>query len=396
MNDLHKLSFLIRCQWSRIIRQSKTLLSILMIFFLTANLFLLIRNASDRPLPALALVVEDDSVEVKTFVSNITDNRLKNILSFEHMNLSEALQAVENHTVLGALHVHEGIFSALDRCETQTLTLYLHDEDDPVSQFLIRYIDNLTQVLNESQTGAMIYLEQMRRAKLPVPEIQSRFTKIQVQYVSAFLTRNAVFSETPAVDSFFGLSFLSYYFFAAILLLAFFFTFAMLTSFREDLLSGRFERLLICGYTRPNLYAALLIAFSVPITLLLSAARLSAPLLTGIPLASKDYLPLIPTLLLIAVMIVSVSIVLMRYTAASRFFDWIYGLVLLTLALSGGLFLPLPAMGRIFTNLAPFHPIAVAHRLLSGASLTFSSFAVLFSGVLLPICLLFLKERRSS
>lgn len=396
MNDLNKLFLLIRFQWIRIIRQSKMLLSILMIFFLITNIFLLIRSASDRPLPTLALIIEDNSVEVKTFVNNITDNRLKNILSFKQMSLSEALRAVKEREVLGAFHIHEGIFSALDQGKRQTLTLYLSDENDPVSRFLIRYVDNLTQVLNEAQAGAMIYLEQMHLAKLSAAEIQNRFAKIQLQYVSAFLSRSAVFSDSPAVDSFFGLSFLSYYFFAAILLLAFFFTFAMLTSFREDLLSERFERLLMSGYSRLQLYTSLLIALSIPNTIFLTEAKLSAPLFTKTPLSSENDLFLIPTMLLLSLMIVSLSLVLMRYTAASRFFDWFYGLFLLISALSGGLLLPLPAMGRIFTNLAPLHPIAVAHRLLSGAPMTVFSFTVLFGTFLLLISLLWLKERRYS
>lgn len=394
MNDLKKTLLLIQLQLLRIFRQIKTLLAVLVFCFLIVNLFLLVRNSTETPVQTIALVVEDDSLEVKTFLNNITDNRLKNIFAFQYMTLSDALDAVENRNIVGALHIPKGLFSSLDQGKQQSLSLYLSDENEPLSRFLIQYVDNLTQVLNESQVGAMVYLREMRRSDLSVSDVRQRFSNIQVEYVTAFLTRNKVFEDTKAIDLFSGTSFVSYYFFSAVLFLTFFFAFTVLMLFKDDLNSKRWQRLRLSGHSLPSLYFSMLVSTALPIILTLFALDiihhffLYGELSSFVPLSSAARATLV------SLLISFLTIVLIRYTASSRFFDWIYAIALSVTALSGGLLLPLPAMGSFFVRLALLHPIAHAHRFLSGgnfSALSLLSFSITFFTMSI---LLFWKERR--
>lgn len=400
MNALSKIFFLTGLEMKRLLRQSKPLLFLLALFFVLGNLFFLLHSQTNVPLKKFGLVVEDESVEVKTFLGNITDNRLKGILNFQKMERSEAEVAMSQGEILGYFHVGPGLFARLDEGQQQSLELFIADDRDPVSQFLVKYVDNLTQVLNEAQNAAMIYLAQMRSSDLPRSEIRQRFTAIQVEYVSAFLTRSSVFHNADPLDNYFGLDFLSYYYFSAILILGFLGAFAMAIPLREDLIRERLLRLKLCGTVPTEIYLAKIMAVTLPLSFFLlfmagihdlllgggrSALTFSSDILIG-------FIPLFGKVLLIGLLIACLSLTLLRYTARHPLFHGIYMGILFALFLLSGLILPLPALGAGFRIMMQINPLTFSHRLLSGSELSVGGIAVLCLTIIACLLLLYRKQ----
>lgn len=394
MNKSNKLLLLSRFEMKRRLQQSGTLLTVLLIFSVLSVFFMLLQQASKKPLQTVALVIEDPSFEIKAFVSNISDNRLKGIFTFEEMDFDTALLALSEKRVFAVLHIKEEIFKKLNRFEEESLDLYLADSSSPVSRFFVRYTENLTAVLNEAQSSARVYLRQMRASRVPEEEIWDRLTDIQIDYISAFLTRSSVFDASLLQDNYFGLDILSYYFFSALLLLAMFTASALLHPLRDDLQSGRWERLSFCGYPAPLRITAHLLSCTLPLFFLLLIMRTGYALLTDPSFSIKSLLPLLPKLILIAGTLSLLLLTLIRGLSPKNFSDRIYAAFLILLALISGFFIPLPALGKSFRLMERINPLTISHKLLFGADMSLS--ALLVFGLCSSLCifLLVIWERR--
>ncbi|MDO4721210.1 MAG: ABC transporter permease [Peptostreptococcaceae bacterium] len=394
MNDLKKFLLLAGFEMKRRLGQSRTLLTVLLIFLVLSHFFLLFRQNSEKPLRKIALVLDDPSPEIRIFVGNISGNRLKGIFAFEEMELPEARRALGEKQIFAVLHIKADIFKKLNRFEEESLDLYLSDSGSPVARFFIAYVDNLTQVLNEAQSSARVYLRKMRSLGVPEEEIWDRLTKIQLDYISAFLTRSSVFESSEAPGVYFGLDGLSYYFFSALLLLLIFSSFALLHPLREDLRSGRWRRLSLSGYDPPMKAASHLLASAAPLCLLLILMRGGYSLLTSSKPSMENLFALIGRLLLIGSFISLLSLTLTRLLAESPYFDRLCGAIFLLLALISGFLIPLPALGKSFLLMEKINPLTISHKLLSGAKLSFFTFLPFAAGSILCIALLAAKERR--
>lgn len=393
MNFAQQLLLLTRLELIRILRQSRNLLILLLLFLMALSFFLLIREHTAFPLRKVALIIEDDSVEIQTLIYNITDNRLKDIVAFERMDYDQAMKALDENRVCAALHIKKDLFFSLNRFHRQSLDLYIADENDPIMRFLVQYIDNLTQLLNEAQKSVRIYLRQMKSANLSEEQIYTELTKVQFQYITSFLSRSQVFSDAREIDSYFGLGFWGYYCFSTVLIFIFFLTFAILSPLRADL-TGLIERLYLCGHS----------FFSVYLSRMIAALLLTTPSLLGMNLLCRhligtDFLPPFSfhtflSNLLICLFVINLTLTLLRYTVRSPFFDWLYNLLFFLLCLISGLIVPLPSLGRGFEQMESFNPLTLSHHLLAGKPLTLYPLLtlLLFSGGL--FFLLYLKERR--
>jgi hypothetical protein len=253
---------LARYESKRLFGHPFRLLFFLLLFFVFIFMGQLIFSKQES-LPTVVLVDEDRSVEVRTFVENIAYNKLKNVAVFKETSLEEGLALLESRDCIGVIHIPVDTRKNLDSLKPSEMRLYIGDAEDIRVHFLRDYMEDMVDLLNEGQSGAMVYWREMTRQSIPYEEKITALEDIAFDYGLAFLTRGDVFASQGVEDPYEGMSMLQFYGYGliwGILFLSGIFAHSTLIS---DEKSGRRRRLMTSGFTEGDYFGARLIVGTV-------------------------------------------------------------------------------------------------------------------------------------
>ncbi|WP_165613099.1 ABC transporter permease [Paramaledivibacter caminithermalis] len=393
--EYNKLSMLTKIEMKRIINQLSNIVLLALLLILFVNMFIFIsKNNGIKIQTKVALSIEDNSFEVNTLMKNITENKLKNIVEFEETNLDNGLKLLKNNEVVALIHVDEGTTELLNYGKAASLNLYVGNTSNIAVKFLINYLKNLVKVLNEGQSGAMIYWDIMKANGFNFDGRIKELNKIALNYMSVFLTRGGVFEESKDLDKFYGASLISYYFSASLLIISIISAVMFHLDIDDDFKKGRIRRALSSGVNLLHIYCAKIIAgvtFSTVLLIIFKAIYMVSfdALSIGKLLKFITYFTLTNVIIHMIVIIfyVLISNDIVRDSCFVMFF--------LILSLASGIILPLTSMNKIFAALSRFNILAIGHNLLLGYSLSIGSILIiLFYFLILIISIYYAHKKR--
>lgn len=207
-----------------------------------------------QTLPQVVIVDEDKSVEVRTFVENVAYNKLKNTVRFKETSLEEGLVLLEQELAIGVIHIPEGTRDSLDTLAPAGMQLYIKDSKDIRVQLLIGYMSDMVDLLNEGQSGAMVYWKEMSKEGILYEDRLKALESISFDYGVAFLTRGDVFSVNDVKDPLEGILPLQYYGYSLIWGLIIVSSLMAHISSIQDKTLGLKRRLLLSGFTSENYF----------------------------------------------------------------------------------------------------------------------------------------------
>lgn len=237
----------------RLLGHPLRLLFLLLLFFV---LIMVGQRAvgNGQSLPQVVIVDEDKSVEVRTFIENVAYNKLKNTVKFKETSLEEGIALLNEDAAIGVIYIPAGTRDSLDTLSPAGMHLYIKDSEDIRVQLLIGYMSDMVDLLNEGQSGAMVYWKEMVKHSIPYDERLDQLERISFDYGIAFLTRGDVFSINDVKDPLEGILPLQYYGYALIWALILMSSIMAHISSLHDKKSGLKERLLLSGYTQGDYY----------------------------------------------------------------------------------------------------------------------------------------------
>jgi len=255
---IKKQLLLARYESKRLLGHPFRLLFLLLLFFVCIFIGQLTVQ-ENQVLPTVVIVDEDRSIEVRTFVENIAYNKLKNVAVFKEVTLEEGLDLLDREACIGVIHIPKDTRKNLDSLKPSEMRLYIRDAEDIRVHFLRDYMADMVALLNEGQSGAMVYWHEMSRQALPYEEKIAALEDIAFDYGLAFLTRGDVFANHGVKDPYNGMSMLQFLGYGLIWLILFLSAFFAQTTVIADEKSGRRRRLMTAGYTEADYFGARLI-----------------------------------------------------------------------------------------------------------------------------------------
>lgn len=243
-SEYSKFSMLTKMEMKRILNQLSNIVLLVLLLILFVNMFVFIsRNSGVKIDSKIALAIEDNSFEVKTLLNNIMENKLKGVIDFEEVSIDSGLKKLRSDEVTAVIHIEEGTTDRLNYGKTAAFNIYIKDNPNITTKFLIQYLENLVEVLNEGQSGAMIYWDIMKAEGLDADERLDELNKIALKYMSSFLTRGRVFEETEDLDNFYGASLINYYFATSLLIISIISAILFHLDMDDDLKKEKFNEL---------------------------------------------------------------------------------------------------------------------------------------------------------
>ncbi len=231
------------------------LLFLLLLFFMLIFLGHSILGG-ERLLPTVIIVDEDQSIEVRTFVENVAYNKLKNVVAFEETSLEVGLDRLDSDQAIGVIHIPTDTRKNLDTLEPASMSLYINDQEDIRVQLLIGYMKDMVGLLNEGQSGAMVYYREMSRQGISYTEKIQALEDISIDYGLAFLARGSVFAATDVKDPLEGMLPIQYFGYGLIWLVLLITSGFGHSTVISDIKSGRKKRLLAAGFTEADYFFA--------------------------------------------------------------------------------------------------------------------------------------------
>lgn len=342
------LKKLIKLETKRLFNKSFNLVLLMLLAVVLFNVILNYDQIRSRVIkPSIAVVVEDESMEVNLLVSSITKTSMGDKLSFEHLSYENALKDLKEDRLLAIIHIEKGVGKTINRAEPVTIDLLVNQRKDLRVKFLREYIENLTNMLNEGQNGAMIYYQLLKDKGISYDDRIDELNQLAFKYTTTFLARQQVFDQEKPVEPFMGAGFVEYYLITIQLL---FITYTIIMHyyiFEDDLRYKRIERLFLSGYSMMEILLAKLIAqwiFTLPVMLLIQG--LIGYVMGGIDAVSmiKDLMILTLAHLTIQFWVITAHLSIKKPVVRD-------GVLIFTpfiLAAMGGLFIPLNGMPEIF------------------------------------------------
>lgn len=208
--------------------------------------------ANGQTLPQVIIVDEDKSVEVRTFIENVAYNKLKNTVRFTETTLENGLALLNEDEAIGVIHIPEGTRDSLETLSPAGMILYIKDSEDIRVQLLRGYMSDMINLLNEGQSGAMVYWKEMVKQSIPYETRLDELESISFDYGIAFLTRGDVFSINDVKDPLKGILPIQYYGYGLIWAMLLMSGIMSHLGGFQDKKTGLKNRLLLSGYTKSD------------------------------------------------------------------------------------------------------------------------------------------------
>ncbi len=235
-----------------------------LIFFLIFCVLLLASKSyflRVQPKMEIGIVNEDDSNDVKVMLANLEKSKLDGSVNFSYFNENEAELALDKNKVMAVFIVEDGTSDALNSGEKARIRLLVKNNDFE-TQYLIKYMERLLDLFNESQTRAMLYLDTLIEAEDDVDVVYEKFSKLSDNIFFAFLTRGSVINQENGIRINFLANIINVFTIVFIIMAVFFSYF----DYYDDMKNGRITRLLKSGYKKfeyslSRLFTSLIINF---------------------------------------------------------------------------------------------------------------------------------------
>lgn len=376
-SEFSKFSMLTKIEIKRILNQTSNIVLLVLLLILIVNMFVFIsKNNGVKIDSKVGLAIEDKSFEVKALLNNIMENKLSGVIDFEEVSIDSGLKKLRSDEVTAVIHIEEGTTERLNYGKAAALSIYIKDNPNITTKFLVQYLENLVEVLNEGQSGAMIYWNVMKAEGFNVDERLGELKKIALKYMSSFLTRGRVFEETEDLDNFYGASLINYYFATSLLIISLISAVLFHLDLDDDLKKGKIQRVLNSGFNLWHIYSSKIIAGVIFSSLLVTAFKAAFMFLFGI-FSLYELLKFIALFALINAIIHMIVIVFYIAITNDILRDWAFVVVFMVISFAGGIILPLASMGRVFKELSRLNILTLGHSLLLGYSLTFERILVI-------------------
>ncbi|WP_432409361.1 ABC transporter permease [Wukongibacter sp. M2B1] len=372
-----KLRMLTKMETKRILNQISNIALLVLLLILFVSMFVSIsRNSGLKIDSKVALAIEDKSFEVKALLDNVVENKLNGVIDFEEVNIENGLEKLRNNEVKVVIHIEEGTTERLNYGEAATLKIYINDTPDIATNFLIQYLESLVEVLNEGQSGAMIYWDIMKAEGFNTDERLDELNKIALKYMSSFLTRGRVFEETEDLDNFYGASIINFYFATSLLIISIISAILFHLDMNDDLKKGKIQRVLNNGFNIWHIYSAKIIAGVIFSSLLVTAFKAIFMALFGI-FSFGELLKFVALFIMVNVIIHMMVIILYIAIANDILRDWAFIVSFMITSFISGIILPLNSMGVVFKELSRLNILTIGHNLLLGYSLSIERILVI-------------------
>ncbi|MGV8146138.1 MAG: ABC transporter permease [Alkaliphilus sp.] len=362
---MRKFLALLHLDYKRIIGQLAKLALVLSAFFVAIALIFAL---SDKKLDIdtnIALVMREQSVEVRTLIKNITSNKLEGIIDFKETDLIKAIKLLENNEVIAAIALPTDIMGSIYNREVVDIAIYSNNPQDIRVQFLNKYIDNLIFSLNEGQSAAMIYWDTMREQKIDREERIQSFNSLALTYMTSFILRGNAFGEKYNIDKFLGRTFISYYFYAVLVVLMLSSTILFHSFLDDDIKKGRIERLLSSGYNIIQIYSSKIVGGVVFSSLAAVFLKIGFTLIFN-SFSFRILFFFMINYILISSVIQTIIIAIYLYIKNEVLRDGVFIAFILVGAITGGLILPFQSLPNWLGELSKFNIFALSHNILMG------------------------------
>lgn len=327
------------------------LLLLFFVFVMTAKT--LLGNA--QSLPTVVIVDEDRSIEVRTFVENVAYNKLKNVVDFKEMPLEEGLELLDAGQVIGVIQIPEGTRDNLDTLTPSEMRLYIKDHEDIRVQLLKGYMEDMVRLLNEGQSGAMVYWQEMKRQGLSYDQRIGQLEDISFDYGLAFITRGDVFATSDIKDPLEGILPIQYYGYGLLWLVVLVSSAFAHSTLIGDGRRGMQRRLYACGYSKGNYFLSRIINGTV-----FSLFWMGVMILLYRSILGIDLIPFSPIRWLLILWIIGLLngfvVVLLLYYRERRVLVGVIGFFCVLLYTSG-LLVPDFYMGKLFQQIGEINLI---------------------------------------
>ncbi|SKC79352.1 ABC-type multidrug transport system, permease component [Maledivibacter halophilus] len=369
-SEYNQTSMLAKMEIKRVTSQISNVVLLVLLLIIFVNMFIFIyKDKGPKIHSNVALAIEDNSVEVKTLLKNITENKLKEIIEFKEVSLKAGFDLLKENEVIALIHLKEGTTELLNYGRPAAFDLYINDHSDIKVKFLINYLESLVKVLNEGQNGSMIYWDIMKSKGLDFDERLNNLNRIALNYMAAFLTRGDVFESTDDLDKFYGAATLNYYFVTSLLIISIISTILFHLDINDDIRKGRIRRVLSSGYNLRNIYSAKIITGSIFTSILMGIFKGIFMIFFDVFVVT-EFLRFISCFFIINIIIHMVVIVFYILIDNDRIRDWLFILFFTVLSFTSGIIIPLNSLGGLFKILSKFNILTIGHNLLLGYSLT--------------------------
>ncbi len=217
-----------------------------LIFFLIFCVLLLASRSyflRTQPKMEIGIVNEDDARDVQLMLANLEKSKLDGSVNFSYFNEKEGREALEKGKVTAVFIVEDGTSDALNSGGKAKIRLLVKNNDFE-TQYLIRYMERLLDLFNESQTRAMLYLDTLIETEDDTDIVYKKFAKLSDSIFFAFLTRGSVINKENGIRINFLANIINVFTIIFIVMAVFFSYF----DYYDDKISGRITRLLKSGY----------------------------------------------------------------------------------------------------------------------------------------------------
>lgn len=387
---MKKFLVLLHLDYKRIVSQIAKLVLILSAFFVVMALIV---TLSDRQLDidtSIALVINEQSIEVRTLINNITSSKLEDIIDFRETDYDQAIELLGNNDVIAVIVLPEDIMDSMYSREIVDISVYSHNFKDVRVQFLSKYIDNLILSLNEGQSAAMIYWDSMREQNFSREERTQSFNSVALAYITTFLLRGNVFGDEYNIDKFRGRTFIQYYFFSMLVILMLISTISFHAFLDDDIKKGRIERLLSSNYNIAHIYASKIVGGVIFTSLAIIFFKIMYMMIFD-SFSLGPLLDFILNYILISSVVQSIIIAIYLYIKNEVLRDGIFIAFLLVGAITGGLILPFQSLPSWLGEMSKVNIMAMSHNILMGGKM--HSFMFLPAYFAISVMLIIRKHR---
>lgn len=369
-SEYNKLCMLSKMEVKRILNQLSNVVLLVLLLILFVNMFIFISKSNGEKIHSkVAIAVEDNSFEVNTLMKNITENKLKNVISFEETTLDSGLDLLSQNKVIAMIHVEQGTTELLNKGKSASFNLYIKDSSNITVRFLNNYLENLVEVLNEGQSGAMIYWDSMKAEGLDFDGRVNELNKVALSYMSAFLTRGGVFEDSKDLDKFYGASVIDFYFSTSLLIISIISAVMFHLDIDDDFNKGRIRRVLSSGFNLWHIYFAKIIAGVTFSTIILTFFKIIYMIYFDI-FSISELLTFIIYLTAINIIIHMIVVIFNILISNEIVRDSSFVIVFLVMSFTAGIILPLSSMSKGFKFLSRLNILTIGHNLLLGYPLT--------------------------
>ncbi|MGM0378880.1 MAG: ABC transporter permease [Bacillota bacterium] len=348
------------------------ILLILLFAVLLNSIMYLFENKKIKLNTSIGIVNEDESVKTDQLMKSIIGNDLKDIITFRKTDLESGKKLLDKSKILALIHLEKDSFEKLNTGKNVSIDIYINKKDDFRVQFLIRYIENMVEVLNNAQNSAMIYYDVLQDGNVNYNQRIEKLNDLSLKYIKKFIFRKSVFSKNELANKFLGFSIFKYYYNLLIVLFIIISSIIINIKIQNDLKNKLIFRLLNCNYKLKEIIISKLIIGSIYISFFILPLKgvilfLSSELtILNFSIFFIKYLLFISIIQLIVIYIyLKISKEVIR--------DIVFVIVFGSLFFIGGLAFPKYSMIKILLFLREINIVYIGFKLISFLNINFKN-----------------------